>query len=483
MFLISTTICHPVARQRQPLRDRRARQGSPARCGHRQLRHSFRLVWSPGTIGPLCWLHHETATLVPRVRHGLAVSCVGDPGPLTYKRSRRGRRGDRPRGGARAPPPRTAHESVDWSPYGGDERQFCSPGFDLAVRRAFAHAGGRVPRVPLVGRRPRARPSRSARRLAPRRARDHRRHRAKRHIRQRVALTASRSSGGAGSTARSAVARARRRLSSGCSACPTAARACSTSPRGRASRSRRSGRRPTALLEPIFSAIVATRELRARSREATVPVADRPLGDVRPVDAERRDRPSERPRQPRERTAPRSCRRRPCRRRASGTRARSLRECRALGRSSASSSTPNHGPRVGDPRRRSTATSKIAPRVQRTSFASSCGARWKCMPRSVPAAGSARRCTARARSRDRRPRSRRDTTCARRSRARPRVLELDDDDAGEGGLDEAHRQPRRVPAQVPVHERVSSFEQVTAADAAGRTRAPRTAPRSGGTSR
>ena len=40
---------------------------------------------------------------------------------------------------------------------------------------------------------------------------------------------------------------------------------------------------------------------------------------------------------------------------------------------SASSSTPNQRPCVGDSRRRSSATSKIAPRVQRTSFASSCG--------------------------------------------------------------------------------------------------------------
>ena len=67
---------------------------------------------------------------MPRVRHGFAVSCVGDPGPLTYKRSRRGDAEiDRAAAAVlRRPDRRTVR---DWSPYGGDERQFCSPGFDL----------------------------------------------------------------------------------------------------------------------------------------------------------------------------------------------------------------------------------------------------------------------------------------------------------------------------------------------------------------
>ena len=59
------------------------------------------------------------------------MSCVGDPGRLRYKRSRRGD----------APVDRAAAYVVgreggilsDWHPGGGDERQFCSPGFNLPV--------------------------------------------------------------------------------------------------------------------------------------------------------------------------------------------------------------------------------------------------------------------------------------------------------------------------------------------------------------
>ena len=53
----------------------------------------------------------------------------------------------------------------DFTPLGGDERQFCSPGFDLPVGVLSRTPAGRVPRLPLLGRRPPARPARAPRRL------------------------------------------------------------------------------------------------------------------------------------------------------------------------------------------------------------------------------------------------------------------------------------------------------------------------------
>lgn len=95
-------------------------------------RYSYRFLFVPGTIGPITWLA-QNEDLVHRIEHGLVVTGVGDPGPFTYKRSRRGN----------APIDRAAvhvlehsgrpHRIVDFSPYGYDERQYCSPGFDMAV--------------------------------------------------------------------------------------------------------------------------------------------------------------------------------------------------------------------------------------------------------------------------------------------------------------------------------------------------------------
>jgi aminopeptidase-like protein len=58
---------------------------------------------------------------------------VGDPGQPTYKRSRRG---NAPIDRAAAHVLRHSGQSyriLDFLPYGYDERQYCSPGFDLAV--------------------------------------------------------------------------------------------------------------------------------------------------------------------------------------------------------------------------------------------------------------------------------------------------------------------------------------------------------------
>jgi aminopeptidase-like protein len=97
-------------------------------------RYSYRFVFAPGTIGSLCWLHRNRSRL-GRVRHGLVLGLLGDPAPLTYKRSRRGDceidrlveyviRGIDP-----------ATRVIDFEPYGYDERQLCSPGFNLPVGR------------------------------------------------------------------------------------------------------------------------------------------------------------------------------------------------------------------------------------------------------------------------------------------------------------------------------------------------------------
>jgi aminopeptidase-like protein len=97
-------------------------------------RYSYRFLFIPGTIGSITWLARN-AERVDRIRHGLVLSGVGDPGGFTYKRSRRGDAEiDRAVAHVLARSGRP-HRVVDFSPYGYDERQFCSPGFDLPVGR------------------------------------------------------------------------------------------------------------------------------------------------------------------------------------------------------------------------------------------------------------------------------------------------------------------------------------------------------------
>ena len=99
----------------------------------RRTRYSYRFLFAPGTIGAITWLATNTEA-AQRIKHGLIVSNAGDGGGPTYKRSRRGN-AEVDRGAALvlAYSGLEKRRVLDFSPYGYDERQYCSPGFDLAV--------------------------------------------------------------------------------------------------------------------------------------------------------------------------------------------------------------------------------------------------------------------------------------------------------------------------------------------------------------
>jgi aminopeptidase-like protein len=110
----------------------------------RARRYSYRFLFVPGTIGSITWLARNEPGL-ERIRHGLVLTCVGDPGHPTYKRSRRGdaeidRAVAQVLAGGGEP-----HEIQDFVPYGYDERQYCSPGFDLPVGCLMRTPHGRFP--------------------------------------------------------------------------------------------------------------------------------------------------------------------------------------------------------------------------------------------------------------------------------------------------------------------------------------------------
>jgi aminopeptidase-like protein len=97
----------------------------------RPRRLSYRFLFIPGTIGSIAWLARNEPG-IGRVKHGLVLSCLGDRGPIHYKRSRRGTR-PIDRAVATVLRARGPHQLRDFVPYGYDERQYCSPGFDLPV--------------------------------------------------------------------------------------------------------------------------------------------------------------------------------------------------------------------------------------------------------------------------------------------------------------------------------------------------------------
>jgi aminopeptidase-like protein len=98
----------------------------------RELRYSYRFLFIPGTIGAITWLARNQESAA-QIRHGLVLTGIGDASGFHYKKSRRGS-ADIDRAVAHI----LRHdggpfEVLEFSPYGYDERQYCSPGFNLPV--------------------------------------------------------------------------------------------------------------------------------------------------------------------------------------------------------------------------------------------------------------------------------------------------------------------------------------------------------------
>jgi aminopeptidase-like protein len=96
-----------------------------------ELRNTYRFVFAPGTIGAITWLARNRDRL-DWLRAGLVLTCLGDSGGVTYKRSRRGD-AEIDRAVEAVIPAQPGSAIRSFSPDGYDERQYCSPGFDLPV--------------------------------------------------------------------------------------------------------------------------------------------------------------------------------------------------------------------------------------------------------------------------------------------------------------------------------------------------------------
>ena len=108
------------------------------------LHYSYRFLFIPGTIGAITWLALNREN-VGRIRHGLVLTGVGDAAGFHYKKSRQG---DAEIDRAVAHILSHCSESsevLEFSPYGYDERQYCSPGFNLPVGCLMRSVWGTFP--------------------------------------------------------------------------------------------------------------------------------------------------------------------------------------------------------------------------------------------------------------------------------------------------------------------------------------------------
>ncbi|SDS99474.1 DUF4910 domain-containing protein [Bradyrhizobium canariense] len=142
-FLLSAHVCHPSLANDNcsgiALLTHLAKRMAKLRT-----RYSYRFLFAPGTIGAIAWLARNEGRC-QRIKHGLVISMVGDGGGPTYKKSRRGNSPI-----DRAVVHTLCHSGLtptilEFSPYGYDERQYCSPGFNLPVGLFQRSKFGEIP--------------------------------------------------------------------------------------------------------------------------------------------------------------------------------------------------------------------------------------------------------------------------------------------------------------------------------------------------
>jgi aminopeptidase-like protein len=108
-------------------------------------RLTWRFLFIPGTIGAIAWLA-ANRDAAARIRHGLVLSCLGDGGAFHYKASRRGDAAiDRIAAHVLRHAAPGRHALLPFIPYGYDERQYGSPGFDLPVGCLMRSPNGSFP--------------------------------------------------------------------------------------------------------------------------------------------------------------------------------------------------------------------------------------------------------------------------------------------------------------------------------------------------
>jgi aminopeptidase-like protein len=130
-ILISCHVCHPSLCN-DNLSGLAVATALAKAVADRPRRYSYRFIFIPATIGAITWMASNEAGL-KNIRHGLVITGVGDRGATTYKKSRRGdAEVDRAMQHV-LQHNEPGHRIINFFPYGYDERQYCSPAFNLPV--------------------------------------------------------------------------------------------------------------------------------------------------------------------------------------------------------------------------------------------------------------------------------------------------------------------------------------------------------------
>lgn len=107
-----------------------------------KTKYSYRFLFIPETIGAITWLA-QNEDKISNIKGGLIATCLGDSGHSTYKKSKQGNSLIDKVAEQVLIESNEPFEIIDFFPWGSDERQFSSPGFNIPIgslmRTPYAH--------------------------------------------------------------------------------------------------------------------------------------------------------------------------------------------------------------------------------------------------------------------------------------------------------------------------------------------------------
>lgn len=143
-ILFSTYICHPSLAS-DNLSGPLVSTFIYEELKKRKLKYSYRFIFIPETVGSIYYLSKHGKKLKSNLAAGFVITTIGDNGLYTYKKTRDGNTLADRAAELVLEQSEKEYNLEDFFPTGSDERQFCSPGFNLPIGSLMRTRYGKYP--------------------------------------------------------------------------------------------------------------------------------------------------------------------------------------------------------------------------------------------------------------------------------------------------------------------------------------------------
>lgn len=132
-ILISTYVCHPSMANNELSGPLVAMFLYEKLAQLKKRKYTYRFVFIPETIGALVYLRQYGEHLKRHCKAGYVITCIGDRGIFHYKKSKYGNTLADKAALHTLKYSKKPYRVLDFYPGGSDERQYCSPAFNLPI--------------------------------------------------------------------------------------------------------------------------------------------------------------------------------------------------------------------------------------------------------------------------------------------------------------------------------------------------------------